>query len=101
MDGQLIVSIGTGAVALAALVFSVVSFSRQQKRADQYETARVKPHLWIKSQYYEDLKSIVLVNSGVGPAIIREATFTKGDLSKRTNAKNPTSPNDDTPHRSS
>lgn len=39
--------------------------------------ASVKPFLLIRSQAYEDLKSIRLTNYGLGPAIIKSALFEK------------------------
>lgn len=72
-------------IALGALGFSIYSFQRQQERADKYAQASVKPLLSIKSQGYTDLKSIRLMNYGVGPAIIRKAEFRRDPLEKPTN----------------
>jgi len=65
-------------VALFALAFSIVSFDKQQSRAEVHARAIVKPWLLIKSQKYEDLKSIRLLNYGLGPAIIKKAEFLCG-----------------------
>lgn len=69
---------------LAALIFSIVSFSRQQDRADKQQARAekltvdsVKPLLWIQGQNYIDLKSVQLRNHGLGPAIIKLARFDK------------------------
>lgn len=78
MTAQIVVSICSLIVAVAALVFSAVSFRRQQARAERQARASVKPLLSIRSQNFVNLKSIRLVNSGVGPAIIRKAEFRRG-----------------------
>ncbi len=76
--------VASSIIALSALVFSIVSFRRQQSRADQQQlraerlaTARVKPLLWIQRQKYDDLKSMSVRNFGLGPAIVRYARITK------------------------
>lgn len=68
MNWEIIGNVSNAVVALIALIFSVLSF-RQQARAT------VKPLLRVRSQNYEDLKSIRLVNYGIGPAVIRKAEF--------------------------
>jgi len=78
MTAQIIVSVCSLIVAAAALTFSIVSFRRQQARAELQARASVKPLLSIRSQNYANLKSIRIVNSGVGPAIIRKAEFRRG-----------------------
>ena len=78
MSMQIIVSCASAIIALLALLFSVFSFKRQQDRANAYARASVKPLLSIKSQNFVDLKSIRIMNYGVGPAIIRKAEFQQG-----------------------
>src|SRR5687767_16015662 len=80
------VDIAALVVAFAGLVFAVVSFRRQQDRAEEHARASVKPLLWIKSQTYVDLKSIRLLNQGLGPAIIRKAEFRRGPEGAPTNS---------------
>jgi hypothetical protein len=84
MSGATVAAIASALIALMALLFSVVSFNRQQTRAAaQQETAEVlakasvKPLLWIHPQRYLDRKALFLRNYGLGPAIIRSAEFTK------------------------
>jgi hypothetical protein len=84
MSGATVAAIASALIALMALLFSVVSFNRQQTRAaPQQETAEVlakasvKPLLWIHPQRYLDRKALFLRNYGLGPAIIRSAEFTK------------------------
>lgn len=72
-------------VALSALIFSVFSFRAQQRRAEIHARASVRPILSIKSQKYVDLKSIQLLNNGIGPAIIRKAEFWRYEQEKPTN----------------
>ena len=64
-------------IALAALVFSICSFQRQQSRAERHAVANVKPLLSMKSLKYDDHKAIKLMNYGLGPAIIKRAVFSK------------------------
>ena len=66
------------------MIFSIVSFGRQQDRADKQQARAekltvdsVKPLLWIQGQNYIDLKSVQLRNHGLGPAIIKLARFNK------------------------
>jgi hypothetical protein len=82
---EITISICSAIIALAALMFSIVSFKHQQDRADSYARASVKPLLSIKSQTYVDLKSIRIVNYGVGPAVIRKAEFRRGSEGVPTN----------------
>jgi len=77
-------ALASAIIALAALVFSIVSFNRQQIRADRQQARAeklavdsVKPLLWIQSQVYIDIKSIRLRNHGLGPAVIKSARFEK------------------------
>jgi hypothetical protein len=77
-------ALASAIIALAALAFSIVSFNRQQVRADRQQARAeklamdsVKPLLWIQSQVYADLKSIRLRNHGLGPAVIKSARFEK------------------------
>jgi hypothetical protein len=77
-------TVGSVIVAVAALIFSISSFNRQQSRADdQQERAEklakdsVKPLLWIAGQNYIGMKSVQLRNHGLGPAIIKSARFEK------------------------
>jgi|GEM_PF-2718461 len=79
MDWGLLLNDPSIAVAAAALVFSVLSFWRQQVRAERHARASVKPLLQIKTQGYIDLKSIKIVNRGIGPAVIISAAFSRGD----------------------
>lgn len=77
-------ALGSAVIALAALIFSIVSFNRQQARAERQQARAeklamdsVKPLLWIQSQVYTDVKSIRLRNHGLGPAVIKSARFEK------------------------
>jgi hypothetical protein len=79
VDWGAVAAVASAVVAVAALVFSVLSFRSQQRWAERNARAAVKPFLWTKPQTYIDLKSIVLRNDGVGPAKITRATFTKGE----------------------
>jgi hypothetical protein len=79
MKTQTIVALASAVIALAALAFSIFSFQRQQRRTERFETKKVKPLLWIRSETYTDQKSIQLWNYGLGPAIITSAQFEKGD----------------------
>lgn len=75
MNWEAVTGISSVIVALAALVFSFLSFRSQQERADKYARASVKPLLSIKTQGFVDLKSIQVRNSGLGPAIVKKAEF--------------------------
>jgi hypothetical protein len=101
MSGATVAAIASALIALMALLFSVVSFNRQQTRAaPQQETAEVlakasvKPLLWIHPQRYLDRKALFLRNYGLGPAIIRSAevgkpvldVYVKGDADSRATA---------------
>jgi hypothetical protein len=77
MDWSIVSSISSAVIALAALIFSVQSFRRQQQWSEKNARANVRPFFWLKLQNYTDLKSIILCNEGVGPAIITAAEFTK------------------------
>lgn len=88
MREQSIVSLASVVIALCALIFSIVSFNRQQARAEQQQTRSeklsvdsVKPLLWLQCQSYTDIKSIQIRNYGLGPAVIKEARFTRGQNS--------------------
>jgi hypothetical protein len=88
MDAQSLIALSSVIVALAALVFSVVSFRRQQDRADEQQaraekltSESVKPLLWIQGQDYVDLKALQLRNHGLGPAVIKHALFEKNGVS--------------------
>lgn len=72
-------------IASTSLIFSIVSFKKQQARAEIHASASVKPLLSIKSQKYIDLKSIRIENYGVGPAVIRKAEFRRGPEGTPTN----------------
>jgi hypothetical protein len=61
---------------LAALIFSLRSFRAQQKWSEASAHASVKPFFWLKLQGYTDLKSVILIHDGAGPAVIASATFT-------------------------
>lgn len=86
MTAEVVISIASLMVALAALIFSILSFNRQQDRAEIHARASVKPLLSIRSQTYTDLKSILLFNYGVGPAIIKKAEFRRGPEGPPTNS---------------
>lgn len=85
LDWNVIAALSSVLVALAALLFSIFSFNRQQARAEAYERASVKPLLDIRSMNYEDHKRIAVANHGVGPAVILGAEF------RRTEGAPPTS----------
>ncbi len=72
-----IAAVASAVTAVAALVFSVVSFQRQQVRAALQQRQSVKPLLWIHPHQYLDRKALFLRNYGLGPAIIRRAEFTR------------------------
>lgn len=78
MDLDAIVGASSVLVAVAALVFAIYSFALQQARAERHAVASVKPLLAIRSLNYDHHKAILLVNYGLGPAIIRKAAFSKG-----------------------
>jgi len=80
-DWQTVAAVASSAIGLAALIFSIVSFQRQQLRAERLAVASVKPLLWLQRQGYVDMKSILLRNYGLGPAIIKQARFSKGGRS--------------------
>ena len=73
-----VAAISSSAAAIAALIFSIVSFKSQQKRAEKFASANIRPLLILRSQTYSHTKSILLINQGLGPAIITKAEFSKG-----------------------
>jgi hypothetical protein len=75
MTGATVAGIASAVIALLALIFSVVSFARQQARAAVQQRASIKPLLWIHPQRYVNRKALFLRNYGLGPAIIRRAEF--------------------------
>jgi len=84
MNAESFAALASVVVAVAALAFSIISFQRQQARAEKQQARAekltvdsVKPLLWIQSEEYVDLKSIRLRNYGMGPAIIKSARFEK------------------------
>lgn len=77
VDWTALAAITSSATALIALVFSVVSFQRQTKTADEIAHANVKPLLYIHRLRYQDHKSLILRNHGLGPATIIEAAFSR------------------------
>jgi hypothetical protein len=88
VDEQSLTAIASVVVAVAALVFSVISFNRQQGRADEQQARAeklaidsVKPLLWIQGQNYTNLKSVQLRNHGLGPAVIKLARFERDGVS--------------------
>ena len=81
VDWSAVSGLSSAVIALVALVFSMVTFQRQQERSERELRASVKPRLWIQSQIYENNKAILLMNHGIGPAIIRTAVFNKGNKS--------------------
>ena len=70
-----IANIAAVTVALVALLFSVFSFRSQLNQAERIARANLKPLLSIRSQIYANLKSICVVNYGVGPAVVTKAEF--------------------------
>ena len=85
MNAEITINIASLVVALAALMFSIISFNHQQDRAELHARASVKPLLSIQSQTYTNLKSIRLFNYGVGPAIIKKAEFRRDSKGPTTN----------------
>lgn len=85
MTTETVIGVASLVVAFSALIFSIVSFNRQQDRVEVHARASVKPLLSIKSQTYKDLKSIQLFNYGLGPAIIKKAEFRRGTEGPPTN----------------
>ncbi len=81
MNEQSALAISSVVIAVVALLFSILSFQRQQERAERHARASVKPLLWIHSQTYIDLKSIRLTNHGLGPAILNRVEFKRGEVS--------------------
>ncbi len=81
MFGCYIIEISSSIIAFSALLFSIISFHMQQKKQDELQKASVKPMLTIKSLIYINKKSIEILNSGVGPAIIKDIRFYKNDKS--------------------
>ena len=81
VDWSAIGTMSSTIVAVAALFFSVLAFRSQQRWAERNAWANVRPFFWTKLQTYEDLKSIILRNDGVGPAVITRATFSRGEKS--------------------
>lgn len=88
MTWATVAAVASALIALTALVFSVISFERQQRRAaaqqamaEALATASVKPLLWVHPQRYIDRKALFLRNYGLGPAIIREARFMRSSHS--------------------
>ncbi len=79
MNWEILAKAGSTLIAVAALVFSIISFKKQQDRAEKHARASVKPLLSIKSENYVHLKSIRIVNYGVGPAVIKKAEFRRSD----------------------
>jgi hypothetical protein len=84
MNWEAVSAVASTLIALAALVFSVVSFQRQQNRAAEQQAdaqalavASVKPLLWVHGQSFIDLKTILLRNYGLGPAVLRRVEFSK------------------------
>jgi hypothetical protein len=75
--------IASALIALVALGFSVFTFYKQQGRAERLARGNVKPILFIDRQRYPHLKSIILMNRGVGPAIIVAAQFTRNSRSTK------------------
>lgn len=88
MNWATVAAVASALIALMALVFAVVSFARQQARADAQQamaqalaTASVKPLLWIHPQRYVDRKALFLRNYGLGPAIVRDVRFMRNSQS--------------------
>ena len=81
MDWAAIGSVASVVVAVAALAFSVLVFRSQQRWAERNAWANVRPFFWMRLETYVDLKSIILRNDGMGPAVISNAIFTKDSKS--------------------
>lgn len=81
IDWQVVSGVSSAVIAFTALWFSIFSFHTQQERADRYQLASVRPILKVRTQKYINQKSILIINSGVGPAIIKKALFTRGEHS--------------------
>lgn len=84
MNWEAVSAVASAIIALAALIFSVASFQRQQNRATEQQAAAqalavagVKPLLWVHGQSFINLKTILLRNYGLGPAILRRVEFSK------------------------
>ena len=77
VEWSTIAAISSAVIALVALVYSVISFNKQQRRAEQHAQANMRPILKIRTQKYVNRKAIILRNVGIGPAIITNATFSK------------------------
>jgi hypothetical protein len=76
-DWTAVAAITSAVIALIALGFSVVSFQRQTKAANEVAHANVKPLLYIHRLRYKDHKALILRNHGLGPATIVEAAFSR------------------------
>lgn len=82
---EIISGIVSIAIALAALIFSIHSFNKQQDRAETQAKGNVRPLLMMKSQKYIDVKSIEVANYGVGPAVVKTAKFYRIESENSTN----------------
>lgn len=76
-------------VALAALVVTLViafrverrsqaRFEEQLRQSRELAQAGVRPFVTISSQVYEDLKSVRLINRGIGTAVVTKVEFSRG-----------------------
>jgi len=81
MDWSVVSGVASTVIALAALIFSLQSFRKQQQWIDRNARANVRPFFWLKLQGYAELKSVILRNDGVGPAVITKAEFKKNGRS--------------------
>ena len=82
---QTIVGALSAFAALAAVIVAVCSERRNQRRFDEQlresrelAQANVKPLLSVSSQTYADLKSVRLINRGIGSAVITKVEFSRG-----------------------
>lgn len=78
MKIEVLAAAGSTIIALAALGFSMFSFWAQRKEAAKLAAASVRPILKIRTQKYVNRKAIILSNRGLGPALIKHASFEKG-----------------------
>lgn len=80
---ELIIGVSGAITGLCALLFSVYSFNLQQNREHHRAVKNSQPILKIRTVDYDNRLEIKLINAGIGPAIIKEASFEKD--TKKTN----------------
>lgn len=83
---QALVGIAAIVIAILAMIISMNTENRNQKKFDQQlereeklALAKIKPLLSIKTLNYTNHKAIILINHGSGTAVIREISFSKGE----------------------